>query len=203
MGFLLIAAIVGGAWYVYHKVTTDLISNAPSNVKMEAPTEAESRAAEQSSARLKAAIANNTETTVAFTGPELNALLLSDTDLSFLRNRGRIEIANSLMTIEMSAPLDALPWPGMKGHWFNGTVRFTFTYAFGIFRVDLESAEAGGHEFPRAFLSSFNSSFNRSMNQAFQEELDKNNSGSRFWKHIKSMTLEGDKLIITTKPAER
>ena len=169
---------------------------------MEAPTEAESRAAEQSSAQLKAAIANNTETTVTFTGPELNALLLSDTDLSFLRNRGRIAIANSVMSIEMSAPLDALPWPGMKGHWFNGTVRFTFTYTLGIFRVDLESAKAGGHEFPRAFLSSFNSAFNRSMNQAFQEELDKNNSGSRFWRHIKSMSLEGDKLVITTKPDE-
>ena len=193
---------MGGAWYVYHKVTTDLISSAPSNVKMEAPTEAESRAAEQSSAQLKAAIANNTETTVTFTGPELNALLLSDTDLSFLRNRGRIAIANSVMSIEMSAPLDALPWPGMKGHWFNGTVRFTFTYTLGIFRVDLESAKAGGHEFPRAFLSSFNSAFNRSMNQAFQEELDKNNSGSRFWRHIKSMSLEGDKLVITTKPDE-
>lgn len=190
---------MGCGWYLYHQVTTNLISSAPSDIRIEAPTEAESRVAEDSYARLKAAIDNNTETTVAFTGPELNALLLSNTDLSFLRNRGRIAIANSVMSIDMSAPLDALPWPGMKGRWFNGTVRFTFAYTDGRFRVDLESAKAGAHEFPSAFLSAFNSSFNKSMNESFEEELDKNRRETEFWKHIKSMSLQGDKLVITTK----
>lgn len=200
MGGLLTAAVVGCGWYLYHQVNTNLISSAPSDIKIEAPTEAESRAAENSYARLKAAIANNTETTISFTGPELNALLLSDTDLKFLRNRGRIAIANSVMSVDMSAPLDALPWPGMKGRWFNGTVRFTFAYADGRFRVDLESAKAGEHEFPGALLSTFNSSFNDSLNEAFQQEIDKNRRETEFWKHIKSMSLQGDKLIVTTKP---
>lgn len=198
-GFLLTAAVVGCGWYLYHQVTTNLISSAPSDIRIEAPTELESRAAEDSYARLKAAIANNTETTVTFTGPELNALLLSNTDLSFLRNRGRIAIANSVMSIDMSAPLDALPWPGMKGRWFNGTVRFTFAFNDGRFRIDLESAKAGAHEFPSAFLSAFNSSFNKSMNESFEEELDKNRRETEFWKHIKSMSLQGDKLVVTTK----
>jgi hypothetical protein len=103
------------------------------------------------------------------------------------------------MTVALSAPLDVLPWPGLKGRWFNGTLRFTMAYAFGIFRVDIKSAEANGHEFPSLFLSSFNSSFNESMNKGFQEELRKNDRGTEFWNHIKSISLEGDKLVMTTK----
>src|SRR2546421_2020726 len=145
------------------------------------------------------AIARNQETTVEFTGPELNHLLARESDLSWLRGRTRIDIADSTMTVALSAPLDTLPWPGLKGRYFNGTLRFSMSYGSGIFLLDLKSAEANGHEFPTAFLSSFNSSFNESMNEEFQKELRKNNRESEFWSHVKSISLQGDKLSITTK----
>jgi hypothetical protein len=199
LGFFFTAVIVGGGWYFYKKTFNNLTSSAPADVRLETPTEAEIRTADRAHARLSEAIARNEETTVEFTGPELNALLARDSDFSFLRDRGRIDISNSIMTVTLSAPLDALPWPGLKGRWFNGTLRFSMAYAFGIFRVDIKSAEANGHEFPRLFLSSFNSSFNQSMNKGFQDELQKNERGSEFWNHVKSMSLEGDKLVVTTK----
>jgi len=139
------------------------------------------------------------ETTVEFTGPELNLLLQRNSDWDFLRGRTRIDIADSVMTLALSAPLDRLPWPGLKGRWFNGTLRFSMTYTSGEFQLEIISAEANGNQFPSSLLSSFNSSFNDSMNEEFQKELRKNNRESEFWGHIKSIVLQEDKLIISTK----
>jgi hypothetical protein len=200
LGFLFIAVIIGGGWYFYRTTFNNLTSPAPADVRLETPTAAEIEKADRAHARLNEAIAKNEETTIEFTGPELNALLARDSDFSFMRDRSRIDISNATMTVTLSAPLDSLPWPGLKGRWFNGTLRFTMAYAFGIFRVDLKSAEANGHQFPGMFIPSFNSSFNQSMNKGFQDELGRNERGAEFWNHVKSISLEGDKLVVTTKP---
>ena len=62
-------------------------------------------------ARLRTAIADNKETTVEFTGADLNALFARDPDFEDLRGRVRIEIADSTMTIAVSAPLSSIPLP--------------------------------------------------------------------------------------------
>jgi len=200
LGFLFIALIGGGGWYFYKKTFNNLTSTAPADVGLETPTEAEIQKADRSHARLDEAIAKNEATTIELTGPELNSLLARDSDFSFLRDRSRIDISNSIMTVTLSAPLNALPWPGLKGRWFNGTLRFSMAYSDGQFQVDIKSAEANGHEFPDIFLSRFNSSFNQSMNKGFQDELSRNERGTEFWNHVKSMSLQGDKLVVTTKP---
>lgn len=199
LGFLFIALVIGGGWLFYKKTFNNLTSTGPADVRTETPTAAQTKAAETSRAQLDEAMSRKQETTVEFTGPEVNHLLQRDSDLSFLRGRSRIDIADSIMTVTLSAPLDALSWPGLKGRWFNGTVRFGMSYGSGIFQVDVKSAEANGHDFPAAFLSTFNSSFNRSMNKAFQEELSRNEDGNEFWNRVKSISLQGDKLVITTK----
>jgi hypothetical protein len=199
LGFLFCAVVGIGGWLFYKKTFSNLTSTEPIDVQVQKPSPAQVQTAEQSAKQLDESIARNQETTVEFTGPELNHLLQRNSDWDFLRGRMRIDIADSIMTVAMSAPLDALPWPGLKGRYFNGTVRFGLTYSYGSFQLDLKSAEANGHEFPTTFLSSFNSSFNESMNEAFQKELQKNR-GNEFWNHVKSMELRGDKLVIATKP---
>src|SRR6202011_1354021 len=171
LGFFFIAVIGGGCWYFYKKTFSNLTSTGPADVRAETPTPQQIKTAEDSRTRLDEAMSLNKETSIEFTGPELNHLLAQNSDLDFLRGRSRIEIADSTMTVALSAPLDRLPWPGMKDRWFNGTVRFSMTYGSGIFQLDLKSAEAHGNEFPTAFLSSFNSGFNESMNNEFQKEL--------------------------------
>lgn len=200
LGFLLCAIVGVGGWWFYKKTFNNLTSTGPADVRVETPTPAQVKSAEEARTRLDEAVARNQETTVEFTGPELNHLLQRDSDWDFLRGRTRIDIADSTMTAAVSAPLDWLPWPGMNGRWFNGTVRFSMTYASGQFELELISAEANGNQFPSSFLSSFNSSFNDSMNDEFRKEIRKNNRESEFWRHVKSMSLQGDKLIITTKP---
>ena len=199
LGAFFLAVVGIGGWFIYKKTLNNLTSYSPGEVRVETPTTAQVQSAEATRTRLDEAVARNQETTVEFTGPELNYLLSRDPDLDYLRGRTRIEIAESTMTVALSAPLTRLPWPGLKGRWFNGTVRFTMTYSSGNFQVELISAEANGNEFPSSFLSSFNNSFSEAMNEGFQEAIDRDTNSRDFWKHVSRMTLQGDKLIITTK----
>jgi hypothetical protein len=201
-GFLLILLCLGGGWFFYKKTFSKLTATTPSDVQIEAPSPEQIQSAQTSLDRLNDAIARKQQTTVAFTGPELNVLLAREADLDFLRDRSRIEISNSIMTVTLSAPLDSLPLPGVKGRWFNGTVRFGWSYTDGDFDVDIKSVEANGYAFPSVFLSNFDSSFTDSMNSGFHDEIRKNNREEEFWRHIKSIKLEGDKAVVTTKGGE-
>src|SRR5436309_2865071 len=192
IGFLCIAIVGIGGWFFYKKTFNNLTSTAPVDVQVQKATADQVKTAEDSAARMDEAIARNQETTLEFTGPELNYLLQRNTDWDFLRGRTRIDIADSTMTVAMSAPLDSLPWPGLKGRWFNGTVRFSMTYTSGSFQFEIISAEANGNQFPTSFLSSFNSTFNDTANEEFRKELNKNRE-SEFWNHVKSVSLQGDK----------
>ena len=125
--------------------------------------------------------------------------LTRDPDFKEFRGRTRIEIADSIMTVALSAPLNSIPLPGIKHRWFNGTARFSFSYEYGTFSFDIQSAEAGGHQVPGIFLSrNAISSFNESMNLSFRDEIKDDDRRSEFWNHVKTMSLEGDKLIVTT-----
>jgi hypothetical protein len=199
VGCILVGGVIGSIWFVYHKLaTTNLISNAPAAVRLEQPSEAQFRAAESSLARVKSTSATGREMTVAFTAADLNALLAREPDFQDLENRARIEIQNSTITITLSAPLDSLPWPAMKGRWFNGSLRFSGAYESGMFRINLESARAGDYELPSFFLSNVNSWINRGVNESL-DDWEKDEFGTEFWKHIKSIRLEGDKLVVTTQ----
>lgn len=200
LGFLCIAVVGVGGWIFYKKTFNNLTATAPVDVEVQKPTAEQVKTAEDSAARLDEAVARNQETTLEFTGPELNYLLQRNSDWDFLRGRTRIEIADSTMTVAVSAPLHTLHWPGLKDRWFNGTVRFSMTYTSGEFQLEIISAEANGNQFPSSLLSSFNSSFNDSMNDEFRKEIRKNSRENEFWSHVKSVSLQGDKLILTTKP---
>src|SRR3954471_6536216 len=199
LGFLCLAIVGVGGWLFYKKTFNNLTSTAPADIRVEPPTPAQIKTAEESRTRMDEAIARNQETTVEFTGPEINYLLQQNSDWDFLRGRTRIDIADSTMTVALSAPLDVMPWPGLKGRYFNGNLRFSMTYTSDQFQVEIIPAEANGNQFPSSLLSSFNSSFNDSINDEFRKEVRKNNRESEFWNHVKSIVLKDDKLIVTTK----
>ena len=197
VGFLLMAGVIGTAWYVYHKLaTTDLISDRPAEVRLEPPTDAEYRAAESALARVKNPTGR--EETVSFTATDLNALVARDPDFRELENRARIDIQNSVMTMTLSAPLDSIPWAGTERRWFNGTVRVTGSYDAPVFRVHLESVTGGEYEVPGFVLSQINSWLNWGLNEN-TSQWDDGDFDSEVWKRIKSIRLEGDKMMVTTK----
>jgi uncharacterized protein YdeI (BOF family) len=197
LGFLCLAGVIGTSWYVFHKLASNnLISDAPMPVQLEQPSETQYQAADTSFTKLKAAANERREETVSFTAADLNALLARNSDFRDLSGHARVEIADSTMTISLSAPLDGFLWSSKKRRWFNGIVRFTGGYENGEFQINIDSARGGEYEVPDYILSRVN----RNLSQVISDNTDE-------WRHeagvdlrrIKRMSIEGDKLIVTTK----
>jgi hypothetical protein len=187
--FILLAGVIGCSWYLYVKMINRVTSLAPVDVRVEVPTESQFETAENSLARLKEAIASDSETTVEFTAADLNALFARDPDFEDWRGRVRIEMADSVMTVAVSAPLHYVRIPGTKKRWFNGTAQFSFTYESGSLSLDLKSAEAADRQVPDVFLTDY----------TFEPHSILVNSSDEFWSHVKFMAVQGDKLVITTE----
>lgn len=197
--FVLAAVAIGGAWFLYGKAINVFTSTQPVSVAVEQPTEAQFQSAQGKLARLHQAIFNNQEIAADFTAADINALIARDPAFAGMRGRVHVGIADSIVTLQLSTPLTALPLPKLKNRWFNGTVSFQFSYNLGQFVIAANSAEANGRAFPEQLFASFNTSFNRSLNERFQRDLQKNQQQATFWKRIKAISVNADRLIIETQ----
>jgi hypothetical protein len=145
-------------------------------------------------------MANNREETIALSAADLNALVARDREFSGARGRVRFAMADSVMTLDLSVPVDFIPLPRLKNRWFNGTARFVLNFEYDQFEIAPTLIQAGGWRVPDWILSSaFASSFSRSFSRSFHEAMQKNLQGAAVWSHIKTLKVEGDKLVITTQ----
>jgi len=193
--------VVGGigAWIFYGKAVDTFTSTQPTDVRIENVSDADLRNAENKLNQLGQAANSNQETTVEFTAAELNAMIAREPLFAELNNRARVSMADSVMTLETSVPLDQTTLPKVKGRWFNGTARFGFIFANDEFAFELKSGGANGHELPREFFIGFAPSLNRSFNEGFRREVEKNNQAAIFWQHIKTIAIDRDKLVVSTQ----
>lgn len=198
-GTLLIGALGVGAWFLFGRAVATFTSPQPVDVRIENVSDVDLRTAEEKLNRLGDAAANNQETTVEFTANELNAMIAREPLFAELNNHVRVGIADSIMTLEVSAPLGQAHLPKLKGRWFNGTARVGFSFGNDDFLFELKSGEANGHSLPSEFFIGFAPTFNRTLNEAFHDELEKDNQAAIFWKHIKTISLSGDKLVVSTQ----
>lgn len=190
---------VGGA-LLYQKVLNRFTAAEPVDVQVTAPTPAEYQVARTDFDRLRAAIANNREETIALSAADLNALVARDREFSGARGRVRFTMADSVMTLDLSVPVDSFPLPRLKNRWYNGTARFALNFEYDQFEIAPTLIEAGSWRVSDWILSpAFASSFNRSFSRSFHEAMQKNSQGAAVWSHIKSIKVEGDKLVIATR----
>jgi len=174
-------------------------SPQPVDVAMPMPTEAEYTAANEKSNQLRTALRNKQGATFTFTAAELNALIARDPDLVPHKGKVRFAIDDSIATVEMSVPLDTIDFPRVKRRWFNGSANFSFIYAADEgFRFDANWLEANGHRISGSVLRYTADSFSRSFSRSFEESVDKEGA-SEFWRNVKTMTLDEDKLVIITR----
>lgn len=195
-GFICLVGVLGTGWYLYHKLASNnIISDSPISVVLEQPTDAQYQTAETSLNRLKTANNEHREETVAFTAADLNALLARHPDFHDLEGHARVDIADSVMTVSLSAPLDVF-WSSAKRRWFNGIVRFSGRYEDGDFQLNILSARGGDYEVPDYIL-------HRVSNSVGEVIIDNNDEWRRELgvdlRRVKRMSIEGDKLVVTTK----
>ncbi len=183
-------------WFVFSRALNSFTSNAPTEITVTVPSEAEYAEANAKFEQFRDAVRRDQTTTIAFTAADLNALIARHPDFASQRGRVHVSIDGTVATVEMSVPLKTVPL--MKHRWFNGSTRFTFSYEDHDFVFDPEWIEANGHHFTNNTLSSFTSSFNRRFTTSFRDSMEENGAG-KFWESVKSMTLQDGQLIITTR----
>jgi hypothetical protein len=200
-GLIAVVIVGGSTWYLYRKAVSTFTSNQKTEIRIEPPpSDDQFQSAEEPLGRFREAIRNNQEAVIEFSAADLNALVARDPN--FLRQRGKVRfgIVDSIMTLDLSTSLDPVPLPGLHGRWFNGTVRLSFSYTLNEFVFDIKSAETNGHNVPEAILSpSFVHSFNNSFNRSFHNAMVREPQNNMFWERIKTITLQGEKLIVTTQ----
>src|SRR2546423_9340251 len=200
-GLVLAAVFVGGSFFVLNRAINVFTSTQPVQIQVRQATPAERQVAKAKLDTLRSAAMNDQETTIEFNADEINALIANEPECRGARGHVRVAIANSIASLDVSAPLDSMHWKRLKGRWFNGNIQFGFSYVDDNFNFDIRSAEANGHQFPRAILTSnFLRSFNRSFNESFHRESAKHADANDLWRHIRMASLQGDKLVVTTRP---
>src|SRR5882762_7536950 len=200
-GLVLVAVVVGGGFFLLNRAVQVFTSTQPVQIQVRPATPAELQVAEAKLDTLRSAVRNHQEATIEFNANEINALITNEPEFRGARGHARVAIANSIASLDVSAPLDSMHWKRLKGRWFNGNIELGFSYVDDNFNFDIRSAEANGHQFPRWILNSdFLQSFNRSFNESFHRESAKHAEANNLWRHIKMASLQGDKLVVITRP---
>src|SRR5437764_2340025 len=200
-GLVLLVVLVGGAIFLANRAVQVFTSTQPVQVRVLPAKPAERQVAKAKLDTLRSAARNHQEATIEFNADEINALIANEPEFRGTRGHVRVAIANSIASLDVSAPLDSIHWKRLKGRWFNGDIQLGFSYVDDNFNFDIRSAEANGHQFPRAILTSdFMHSFNRSFNESFHRESAKHADANNLWRHIKMAALQGDKLVVITRP---
>ena len=199
-GLVLVAIFIAGTFFVLNHALNVFTTTQPVEIQLRQAPPAERQAAKAKLDTLRSAARNHQEATIEFNADEINALITNEPEFRGARGRMRVAIANSLASLDVSAPLDSMRWKRLRGRWFNGNIQLGFSYVDDDFSFDIRSAEANGHQFPRAILTSeFMQSFNRSFNESFHRESAKHSDPNNLWRHIKMASLQGDKLVVTTR----
>lgn len=193
-------ALIGGGLFVVNRAINMFTTTAPVQIQMRPATLTELQMAKAKLDSLRSAIRNRAETTIEFTADDINALLQNEPEFRGARNHARVAMANSIVSLDLSAPLDSARWSRLKRRWFHGNIQFGFSYVDDNFNFDVRSAEANGYQFPRVLLSTeIMQSFNRSFNDSFRRESARRGDASDLWRHIRMATVQNDKLIVTTR----
>lgn len=198
VGIVLVIICSIGGWFILSRLLAEFTSREPARIEVQQPVPAEFQAAETKLQTLRTAIRNNQQTTVAFSAADLNALIANDPDFRSLHDHVRVAISNSIISLDVSAPLDSLRWMGLHDRWFNGNVRFGMSYADDDFTFDLKSAEANGRRMPNfLFSSDFEQSFGRSFKERLRSGIHPDSDDSLA--HIKTMSVQDDTVTLTTR----
>jgi hypothetical protein len=150
--------------------------------------------------QLRNALRSRQPATFTFKADELNALIARHPDFVPRKGQMRFAIADSVATVDLSVPLRSLQFSGTKHRWLNGRASFGFVYAQEGFALDARSLEANGHQISPWLVSWTARLLNRSVAAAFERAV-KSGGDQRpgFWDNVKTMTLDGDQLVVITR----
>lgn len=196
------ALFLGGIWLLYGKLIERLTSPHPIAVEIDVPSDEQFAAANEKLTQIRNAAGSRDPVTVEFTAVELNALISRHPEFEDMRRRLRVGMGDSLMTVETSLPLKAIPLPRLRNRWFNGMATFGLVYDDGRFSFDMRSIGANQRTFGVTLVKVFSRVFDDAFNEGFDEAKAEDKRKEEFWANIESISVVDDKLIVTAKGVE-
>lgn len=197
-----VALVFAATWYGYTKVVDRLTAAQPVTVQLEEPSAEQSAAARAKIDQLRNAAATGQAMTAEFTAPELNALIARDPKFSDLSGKMRVDIKDSIMTLDLSVPLSGVPLPRANRRWFNGSTSFGFSYDENGFSFSPRNVEANGYTIAEELFRDLAPTIDNYFDTEYGKGSEANTEEERFWQQVQSMKVEGDRLIITTRGGE-
>ena len=196
------ALVLAGTWYLYGRMVDAITAPQPTTVQLEEPNEAQFTAANEKLRRLEDAAAAQETVTVEFTAAELNALIARHPDYTDLRGKVRVEIADSIATLDLSVPLSGVPLPRIRQRWFTGSASFGLVYDNGDFTFSPQSIIANDYELAEDLFRDLTPTFNNYFNQEWDSpSRSSRKRGDRvdIWPQIRSLVVDDDRVVVTTK----
>lgn len=197
-----IVLLLGATWYFFGKAVSMFTASAPVDIRIEAPSDAEFSTANAKFDQMRNATAKNQAATFEFTAADLNALIARHPAFKNVRNKVRVSIENSIMSLDMSLPLSEVSVPGMSHRWFNGTAKLGLSYDDDNFSLSLRSLTANGRDIPLSILPAINTTAARGFNERMRRSEHADSAEEELWQHVRSLAIIDDKLVITTKGGE-
>ena len=108
--FVFGAVLIGGGFFLVNRAVHIFTATEPAQIQMRPATSAEVQVAEAKLDTLRSAVRNHQEATIEFNADEINALITNEPEFRGARGHARVAIANSIASLELSAPLDSMRW---------------------------------------------------------------------------------------------
>src|SRR5438034_9608900 len=124
VGLVLVVVFVGGSVFVLNRAIHVFTSTEPVQIQVRQSTPAELEVAKAKLDTLRSAARNHQETTIEFNANEINALIANEPEFRGAAGHARVAVANSIASLDVSAPLDSMHWKRLNGRWFNANITF-------------------------------------------------------------------------------
>ena len=194
---LMIALIIAGLVFAVWKAkqfAMNLTDTQPADIELTAVSDEQLRGYEAKINAFRDIVSAGKEPArIELTAMEINALINNSDGLKSLKGRVQVLIDNDLIGGKVSIPLDEFS-PAFKGRYLNGDGSFTLSCQNGIPLIQIKTLSVKGKPVPEQFLSALNK-------ENLAAELAGNPETARILQRIKSVRVEGGKLIVETSPA--
>ncbi len=194
---VIIALILGGITFVMWKAkqfVNSVTDTQPAEIEMTAVSGDQIREYEAKiNAFLDIARAGKEPARIELTALEINVLISNSERLKPLKGRVQVLIDNDRIGGKISVPLETFS-PAMKGRFLNGDGFFTLSCQNGVPLVQIEELSVKGKPVPKQFLDALNK-------ENIAAKLTDTPEAAAILQRIKSVRVEGGRLIVETAPA--
>jgi hypothetical protein len=145
---------------------------------------------------VRQALLSNQVTKAEFTAEELNICVAQNPALKDIKGKVYFKFENGLAQTQASIPLTGIP--GFSGRHLNGLVQTSISVNDGKIKLIPQTVQVSGQNIPDGIMNQLKKSFQ----DGFDKKLDEDPNTRAFLDRIRTLKIEGDKVVIETRSSD-